>query len=353
MTPHRASNGRGTLLIDRIFNGIGRIRRASGTTKVRERDAVNAMLTELYQRSHTDRRYRAYLLAVRDGETRPLDLLTMYRTGKLDQLPDIKSQAPLQADWEMWGETAENDDTQRQRRHAWSKLAPFLPRQATVGDLPEALLQLRPTLAGHVVTFNRTRAAVMAYARDRLTRRHEVWLAAKAVVPYKEKRRRKKRTAPTVRRVLEIAQGLSAKASATWLTMCFTGMGIKEIDGAWNLVTHGIAIHGTKREGRDRTVPLIVTPTRRMMGWKQYRAELALFKVQRNDARRAYEHLLEAAGLPEGRRKLYMGHALNTTDNYGRSDQSYLPVDARKLLQVIKAEKAAMVEERRREMRRA
>ena len=67
-------------------------------------------------------------------------------------------------------------------------------------------------------------------------------------------------------------------------------------------------------------VPLVATPVRRERGWKQHRLELRALGVHPYDARRGFEHLLEESGIRKEFRQLYMGHALDTTENYGRAD---------------------------------
>ena len=70
---HR-SNGRGTLVIDRIYGQVGRIRRASGTTDRALFAELMAMLDGLFER----RDYTA-LSAIRDGAAAPIEALGTHR----------------------------------------------------------------------------------------------------------------------------------------------------------------------------------------------------------------------------------------------------------------------------------
>lgn len=82
---HR-SHGRGTLILDREFYGVGRIRRASGTTDLAVFDRINGTLTALDQERRID-----ILVALRDGKAKPLDVLAAYGEGRA---PYIQKRQP-------------------------------------------------------------------------------------------------------------------------------------------------------------------------------------------------------------------------------------------------------------------
>jgi hypothetical protein len=359
MNAYRASNGRGTLIIDRILPGIGRIQRASGTHKVSEKRAIDAMITELHERGKRDAGFWRPLELLRDKEAKPIDVLHSYRAGKLDEIGDAKRMRPLWTTWDSWVDKTRAKQTARQRKFAKGRLQAVAPERGTMtmGHLPDLLLALRERTADQPVTFNRVRAAVMAFLRDRLTKRHALYLDCKAIEAYPEKAQRARRIAPTVRKALQVREALPPKAADIWWAMYTHGMGPDEFDLAWVVEAGWVAVPGTKRTARQRRVPRLGTPGRRAMGWKQFREALVATKlgVQPYDARRGYEHLLEEVrAISGGRRKLYMGHALSTTENYGRTDlDAFLASDAQLLQARIVAEETAIAAERRKQLRSA
>jgi hypothetical protein len=357
MTPHKATNGRGTLLLDRIFAGVGRIRRASGTNKVRERDAINAMLTELYEQGKDRPAYHRVLELIASGELKPFEVWKAYRAGSLDQLRDVKTSGDLETAWTSWQDGTTNRQTRQQRAASWKRLLTVLPAHPTIGALPEALLAMRETFAGQPPAFNRTKAAVQAFCRDRLTKLHPIYLACRAVEPLPEFPA--EREAPTIRRAMlarATLAALSPKAADIWWSMYLLGTNPDEFDLAWVVRPQEVFVPGTKRRGRRRRVPLLGTLHRRGMGWTQYRAVLkeADLGLQPNDARRGYEHLLEESAIPATRIKLYMGHRLNVTERYGRAElDAFLVADADRIRARLAQEEAALVAEARGEMRLA
>src|SRR5690554_2384394 len=99
MAAHRI-NGRGTLVVDRQFAGVGRVRRASGTQDKREFRAINDLLSTLFQRRRLD-----YLRAVRDGELHLMDLLIRCREqglAALDLLPTPQALQAIEDEWTAW-----------------------------------------------------------------------------------------------------------------------------------------------------------------------------------------------------------------------------------------------------------
>jgi integrase len=111
-----------------------------------------------------------------------------------------------------------------------------------------------------------------------------------------------------------------------------------------------VAIHGTKRDGRDRIVPRVSNPTRRSMGWDQYGDALKALGLQPYDARRGFSHLMEEAGITRIRRKMYMGHALgDVTGGYEKAEVSAFCVGD----SAVMAAKISEVEERQRQDRKS
>jgi hypothetical protein len=339
VTPHRSSSGRGTLLIDRVFPGIGRVRRSSGTTDQRTFKGINAMLTELY-----DKGLHGPLEAIRDGKLRAVAAYSAARTSSVEKLPDAPAMETLSDAWADWVKKTTNASTRRQRNYAWTHFEAVLRDDAPVAGLTPALRELRETLEDHAPAFNRIRSAASAFLRDRVGRHHHLYLDLVAIPALAEDPA--ERTAPSIEQVIRIRNRLTGHARQLWWDLCLTGMGPAEMDGPWSLLQDRIEILGTKRKARVRIVPRLTTPARRAMGWKQFRDLIEPLGLQRYDGRRAFARLLEDAEIPFTRRKLYMGHALaNVTDRYGRAELTgYVVQDAEKVLaRVAKAE--ALVEQ--------
>lgn len=70
MTPYQ-SNRRGSLILDRVFRGVGRLRRATGTKSVKLFEKFDKMLTTLYEGGRRD-----ILISIRDGRLTILEHLS-------------------------------------------------------------------------------------------------------------------------------------------------------------------------------------------------------------------------------------------------------------------------------------
>ncbi len=348
MTPHKATNGRGTFLVDRVFPGIGRVRRASGTTSARTFQALNRMLDDCYNDGAL-----SALGAIRDGSLTLLTAYTAYRRGGVKAIPDAPAMRDVAPLWVAWQDATPNPETRRDRGTAWRRLEEMLADGATVAALPDAVREARTALMEHPPTFNRLRSAVLAFLRDQLGRRHATYLEVSGTPGLKETPAR--RVAPTPEHALRTRDALPAKAAAIWWSMVTTGMGPHELDGEWHVDGDTVFIGGTKRAARRRIVPRIAEPARRAMGWKQLRLELVALGVQPYDGRRAFAHLLEESGVPRTRRKMYLGHAAgDVTGGYETAElREYLAADRLKVLARLTVAEAKNAADRRREMRSA
>jgi hypothetical protein len=328
-------------MVDRQFSGIGRIRRASGTSDRRVLAGINKMLDVLYEQG-----LHGQLEAIRDGSLKPIAAYAVFRTSRPDRVPDAPAMMPLEAAWTAWEEATPNTATRKMRRFAWAQLKTKLPPAANVSQLPTVLQHLRKELTAQAPTFNRVRACVLSFLKGTLGKGHGSYLAVRDIEGMTE--HAKRRAAPTLAKAITVRRRLGGAAGEAWWSMVITGMGPKELDGSWSVGTDRIAIHGTKRGARDRIIPRFGTPVRRGMGWKQIREAIAALpdelKVQRYDGRRAFAHLIEEAGIPRTRRRMYLGHAVgDVTDRYETTDLApYLAEDAEKVSALlVKAEAEA------------
>jgi hypothetical protein len=341
MNAHRATNGRGTLLLDRIFSGVGRIRVASGTNDLRTFKGINAMLTDFYDKGRFD-----LLEAIRDKRMTPARCYSLSRGGELRAVTDPAQLEPLTPRWRAWVAQTDMKETRMGREYAWKRMVKALPLDASPYHLPKAVRRMRETLADQPAAFNRTRAAVLAFLRDTFGKRDELYLSVTDIPVLKEVKH--KRPAPTVSKAIEVRDALPRPAAALWWALYTTGMGRGEIDGLWEVLPLHVAIHGTKRETRNRIVPRIGTPQPRAIGWKQFRLALLPFGLQPYDARRGFAHLMEESGVTRIRRMMYMGHAAgDVTGGYEKAELgAFVESDAalmRAKIDAVEAERYAAV----------
>jgi hypothetical protein len=128
----------------------------------------------------------------------------------------------------------------------------------------------------------------------------------------------------TVEKAREVAMALG-KNGAMWWAMCITGMNPKEYWGPWRVESDRIRIFGTKRAGRRRSIPLLWVPVKPHITREGFKTALQKTKLRYTpkNGRDAFAQWMEEVGLPESRRKAYMGHGKRTmTDIYTRKDVS-------------------------------
>lgn len=335
-----------TLVLDRHFRGVGRIKRATGTTSRRMYDRITAMCTELYEDGRLD-----ILRALRTGELSFLQVYEAHRKRALEQLPLGLTGQPLGRALQTWIDTLRvPEDYSQSHRTSLTTSRKYLEQvdpRARVVDLPAVLETLRESLGReHARSFNLARSAAMAYVRATLKRNHPLWLACAAVEPRKvEKVTKRRPLSPDMMRALFPHPETNKLDRVAW-AMCTTGMHAKEYWGAWAIEGDCIRIWGTKRAGRVRRVPLVLPPA--TPPWKHRRNfEDALRDRTRDlvayDLRRTFAHWMELAGVPRTRRRLYMGHGIkDVTDLYEEHEvAAFLEEDATKLRAFLHLDAAA------------
>ncbi len=329
MTPHRDS-GRGSLIIDRVFRRVGRVKRASGTDNPKTFRLLNGMLDTLYAAGRLD-----VLVGIRDGTIGVLQVWEHFRRGELDRLPTPELMRPL-ADVSTWALRAPTGpDNRATRRQAAKALMALASPEATIGELPALLRQHRAALEHrHHATFNRHRAAVQAFLHDILGRAHRLYLDVGAIPTLKESPRKARPMSVTEFREV-VAKLEPAHAAIAW-ALVTTGMGRREYwQTPWEELVDRVVIHGTKREGRERAVP-------RVMGVARPQREYAAFRRAWGEVsdgrtpyqlRHTYARWMQEAKIPRTRRRLYLGHgAADVTDTYEPYElTTYLREDAGRL----------------------
>lgn len=325
-----------TLVIDRRFRGVGRIKKATGTKIPAVKKKLEKMLDTLYAEGRLE-----LMRLIRDGTLSLLEVHDAYQRKALEQLPTGLTIAPLVAAMQAWVDglkvpTEASDDHVRAIRQTilYTKRA---RADATIADAPAVLDGLRDSLgADSPRSFNLLRSHYMAFTRAKLKRNHAVWLACSAVEP----RKIPKKTERPALNPIEVRNWFPAPATdnldAVAWSMVTTGMHQKEYWGRWEIKADRIVVHGTKREGRVRSIPLIQAPA--VPPWKHRRTfENELRERTRAftpyDLRRTYARWMESAGIPRTRRRMYMGHgAKDVTDLYEEHDLAgYLVEDAQRM----------------------
>lgn len=337
MTPHKSGN-RGTFIIDRRTR-VGRIAVASGTTHAPTFRRLNEMVTSLNETGRDD-----ILRALREGELSPLGVYDAFRSHELHRLPLGKELWLLKETMTAWNEASEVGPARRAaNKSAIKRLA---EKASVVGNLPDALLLVRKDLIkeNHPAHFNRIRATVLAFIRDTLKRSHRLYGEVRDV-PLLKERKSPERHILTWSEVQSIAEKMEdPRDRAAVYGMALTGMGPKEwyVDG-WKLEADRVTIFGTKRKGRTRIVPKLLTALYAISrpasvgcireGRRLGERVLKLAGVRPYDLRRTYANWLEAAGVPRTRRKTYLGHAGgDVTSIYERHEvEQFLAEDARRI----------------------
>lgn len=328
-----------TVYLDRRFRGVGRIKRAAGTDHKPTIRRLNEMLTGLFDRGRLD-----VLRSIQKGEYTPLQVWAFYSLGELHKLPTAATMGELEASMKAW--INDRECSEAHRRSLYQSLRHLIgagSKNATIADLPELLKLLRPKMkaAKHPRSFNLAKAAAQAFVKSKLTKANPLYFEVMAVESLRVTPQRAKHPL-TIPELIDLTEKMPQPLGGMAWTMAVTGMGPNEFWGSWDADYKRVVIHGTKRKGRERIVPS-TTPLWGCLGsYKAFR--LALHdasdgQVRPYDLRRTYANLLEAAGIPRTRRKLYMGHgASDVTDLYERHEVArFLEEDGERLRRLIGA----------------
>ena len=331
MTPFR-SHGKGTYVLKGTFAGV-RVERASGTHDPRRLEDLHAMCRTLADAGRLD-----VLEDLRDGRVRLLGVWRHYRGGDWSRIPTAEHAKPLQETFEAWRETVPGERHRSDLALALKQLLAHVRPSATVADLVPAVSSFRVRCArlGVGRQFNKVRDAASAFVKATLTRKHPLYQAIRAIDGLPVTRRFPKHPqTPGEARV--IAETLGCPAGSVWWILCCTGMGPKEFwtDG-WAIEDGHLHVHGQKRAGRDRLVPLIVEveQTNLTRAAFELRLKRSGLGVTPYDARRSFANWMDQAGILEVNQQAYLGHGPKTiTDLYRWHDVvRFLDEDAEKLV---------------------
>lgn len=304
MTPIR-SNSRGSFVLKVKFPTIGLIRRATGTTNPKTFAAIRRMCAVLYDAGRLD-----LLEALATGRIHPMVMFERFRGGHLETLPSADVLPALVATLQSWIDQAEgSEETRRGRRNVLVIMKRLAPN-GTIGELPDVLRTYRAQAAAHPRAFNLARATLQAFLRDQLGKSHPLYVALSDVPARKYRPSRRGRPfSPDQLRALMKAMD-SPHGLMAW-TMATTGMGPKEYwEDGFDVLPHGVAIHGQKRAGRERLVPRVSLTIEPQVSRGRWQIRFRQHAKGRSpyDLRRTFSNLLVEAGIPGNRRQHYMGH---------------------------------------------
>lgn len=329
MTPWRRVKG-GPYYLDWQRRGVGRICRSSGTTDVRTYRKLVAMLETLADRGRFD-----LLEALRDGLVSPLQVLDAFRRELVDELPTAETMVTAREHLDRWAATFHGRRA-ADYRTGINRILRQLP-DARLHELPELVERDREASleSDQAPRFNRSRAVMLACLRDTLKPRkaHSLYRRVVAIAALPE-RRREERTRLSVAQARRIREQLGGELGAAWWALCTTGMIASELWARpWSLARDRIDIGGTKTAGRTRAVPLLAAIARPTCNRRHLSTALTAKGLETYDARRAYAHWMEEAGIPRARRRLYLGHRpADVTDLYEMGELTrYLVEDATRL----------------------
>jgi hypothetical protein len=321
-----------TLVIDRQFRGVGRIKKATGTTSKSVVKKINEILTELFDDGRID-----LLRAIRDGHITLLEVRDAHRRRKLDALATGATVRPLVKAMREWSEAMECSEKHRVSLGTSIDYIEAAAPKATINDAPRVTEGLRKTLGSkHPRSFNLARSAVLAFLRDTVKQSHPLWNAVRDVKPRKvAKRAPRPDLTPDWMRETFPAPATDATDAIAW-GMATTGMGAGEYWGRWVVMADRVRIYGTKREARVRDVPLTMVPQAARLHHRTFEDHVrdrTDRHVQPYDLRRCFARWMESAGITRARRIAYMGHAAgDVTSLYERHEiDAHLIADAVKM----------------------
>jgi len=193
----------GTKMIDRIFPGIGRIEKASGTSDPSVHEAITGtdlrhvplserrdMLSVLYMQNHWDVLQRIQLGHKHraQGGLRAVEVYHYWRRGRLHDLPSPEAAAPL-AVFTTW---AKHYDCSAEHRRGIVRTLESLAACGvkSLADLPEGMRRYRERVSDRPVLFNRARSHVSRFLADELGKSHSLYRRVRDIEKLKERPRR-------------------------------------------------------------------------------------------------------------------------------------------------------------------
>lgn len=352
---HR-SHGRGTLMIDRRFKGVGRLKRASGTTDAEVFKLFQGMLDSLAAAGRLDILKSLKAGTVTFAEVWDIARPQSDRPASLNALPSPETARRL---WrtvkgaeagalERFIAAHDVSDTHRANLRRDARALRTVARtDATVAELPALVKAFRAVCVREqkARTFNMTRTTAQAFLRETVGQFHPLYGAVTMLKPMAETRKAGRPLTPDELREfcdrLRATFGRNGAAYAeAFYGMAVTGMRPVEFwGGEWHQQPDRVRIRGAKQKGGrivHREVPLVAPIQPPEVAFATFRDQLwkrGITEHTAYDARRTFAVAMEAAGIPRTRRVAYMGHgASDMTALYERHEvAAYLADDGAKL----------------------
>lgn len=321
--------------LDRRFRHVGRIKRSWGTAHKPTIRAMEQMMDGLFARGRLD-----ILKMIQDKTYTPLEVYDAWRVNELERLPTAATLAPLRETFEKWikGKTYSAPHTRSLNQSLRHLLGTSGSNSSSVSSLPILLAKLREKMQGkHPRSFNLARAAAQAFAKTTAGRNSKLWQDITAIEVLRVTPQRTKHPL-TPNELAAITLKMKPEYSDIAWGMASTGMGPSEFWGKWEILLDHVAIHGTKRAGRERIVPRIMPIYRPVVLYPAFRRAFeGAGDARPYDLRRTYANWLEAANIPYSRAQQYMGHKPKTvTDLYQWHEVSqHIQEDRERLIKYV------------------
>lgn len=333
-----------SLRIDRRYQGVGRIARASGTENVATHRRILSMLDGLYNIGRLD-----LLKDMQVGTRTFLEVLYFYERGQLQKLPTAESSGNLSdALWAFHRNSEAGDSHKANLKSYITKLDELTKKKATVADLPKLVRSIKVTMKNTPVAFNRLRTHMMAFMSETFGKMSPEWISVLQVNPYKkvEGRRPKARLRRPLT-VQELDAVLNAFTDYTYRhgnATKDTRIAKQHLAGmAWSLATTGMRpqeywqrkgatwrveilytqVNGTKTAAAKRPTFYIgaVTPACSEQFYRERFAEATVkalgLELDLYSLRRTFATFMESARIEPSRARAYLGHGPKTvTDIY-------------------------------------
>jgi hypothetical protein len=321
----------GSYEIDKIIRPLGRVRLRTGVFDKRLAERYEVMLDDLPLE---------VVRMILDDVLSLRETYDLWCRGETKLLPTAQLLRPLIATMRDWAATHAGDISASEQEKRLRVIATFeaVDAGARVQELPRLLRALRERHKQRGSQFNHTRSICQAFVRDTLGKRAPAH-ADVSDVPSLPTPPKLGRHPCTVQEARAIRDALPPRWGVHWWDMCCTSMGPKEkfVDG-WEVLTHGVAIHGQKRSARERIVPFVLAPTPggSIDGFEAALARAGL-GVAPYDARRSYERWMQELRFPAYRQHAYMGHGPKSmTELYAWGDiREWLAQDGDALRQYV------------------
>ena len=337
-------NGRGTLPIQKQYNGVGVIRVASGTTDPKTYVKIVQTMDELYNAGNL-----TTLHSIRDRVLGPMELLVKVKDQGVHVVQTVDNSATLiPSIWE-WLETYDiKEATRRGYRSHLEGFANSCRATDTIRDLPDRLNKYRKLCQKKGIhrSFNQCRAAMMAFTKSEFKRRSQVYQEVREVENLSVVRK-VMNDAVSVLDIITLTSQMKSEYSDMVWALCYSGMRVGEYfrqnDTDWVTESASLKViknnpgHGNKGFTRFSILPFRLDNPQR--GEKQFRREITAanirhrMRVTPHTFRKCFSHWCSEAGIPRVRKNAYMGHVNNTiSDLYEKHDvERFLNEDAGKL----------------------